>query len=162
MSESTQFELIQTELSAEERSLENKICEMENNHTIDSTCSSSDIETVCEPTTTPLSEEMTDEMADILCSSNEGVLGSFSDMFDSQPGLPADEERYFKNDFIKGLVNNRGLMIRKEALVDRSFSNSAELGLFNIFLNKSFFESVRSWTNGGRMSNCKNFSIEEI
>lgn len=62
----------------------------------------------------------------------------------------SEEERgYVVNScqYLEELMNSTGLEILKKNLVHREYEERKEQGLFNVFLNQTFVECVRLWTN---------------
>ena len=93
-------------------------------------------------------------------SSNEEIIDdSSNEEFELQEVLPRDREKLIENKFIKEIIESSGLYIKQNDLVENAYNSRKELGLFHLFLNMTFFECLRSWTN---QSSSKTISKEDF
>lgn len=53
----------------------------------------------------------------------------------------------FGNKYLQNLKNSSGLKLLQEVLVRKAFAEKGVRGLFRLFLNDSWFEFMRMWTN---------------
>src|SRR5687768_11450416 len=97
--------------------------------------------------------DQNNNVIELECNGNNAV--SFDDDYDSEEEeisftqVDTDEKNTIalQNDYIKELLQHTRIEILQKETVKNPYSINKELGLFHLFLSRSFFESLHVWTN---------------